>query len=294
MAHFYLRSIFVVFGIVFFVPVQAYASLFSWTPANSDIVVNSNSLQLTVDGVQATARAFTAEINTAGDNATVFGPWPTQIAANTAGFGIDVRGLGSEQLGLIADSSAGVPVNGSDFFSGGLSPGFSSGYGNDTVGNPAPPAFHFALFSFDQPVDLPGVIIDDVTNQDRDVWMGTGVTAPDFTAGFLSGIAGFTIVNSPDDPSSDGLYTHSLPSVATGISYFLVGAPTPGANLGPILGTDNDSVTASNFFIDSFDGTLSATDPDPDPNVPVPATLALLSLGFVGIGCKRRKPIRAV
>ena len=125
----------------------SFAATFSWTPGNTDIVTNNDSLQLTVVGITATAQAFTAEINTAGTDANVIGPWPTQTGgANSAGLGIDVRGLGSEQLGLIADTSLIPAAGGSDFFSGGLSPGFTSGYGNDTVGNPAPPAFHFALF----------------------------------------------------------------------------------------------------------------------------------------------------
>ena len=192
--------------------------------------------------------------------------------------GVDVRGLGSEQLGLIADNSAGIPANGSDYFSGGLSPGFSSGYGNDTVANPAPPAFHFALFSFDQPVDIPGVTVDDVTNQDRDIWMGTSTTAPDFSSGFLTGIAGFNIVNSPDD-AGDGLYTHTLPAVATGISYFLVGAPPQGENLGPITGTG--AFSGSNIFIDSFNGTTT---------VPIPAAVWLFSSGLLGLlAVSRRK-----
>jgi hypothetical protein len=273
-----------IFSLSYFVSFPASALLFSWTPGNPDIIVNPDSLELTVDGLTVTAQAFTAEINTAGDDAVVLGPWPTQTGANAAGLGVDVRGLGSEQLGLIADPSILADANGSDFFSGGLSPGFSSGYGNDTVVNPAVPAFHFALFTFSQPVDIPGVTVDDVTNQDRDIWMGTGITAPDFTGGFLSGIASFDIFNSPDDPASDGLYTHSLPSVATGISYFLVGAPPQGANLGPINGTG--SFSGSNFFIDSFDGTPSETGPAP---VPEPATIILLAAGLLGMGTLRHK-----
>lgn len=256
----------------------SFAATFSWTPSNTDIVVNANSLQLTVEGITVTAQAYTAEINTTGDDAVVLGPWPTQSGANNPGMGVDVRGLGSEQLGLIADNSAGIPANGSDYFSGGLSPGFSSGYGNDTVANPAPPAFHFALFSFDQPVDIPGVTVDDVTNQDRDIWMGTSTTAPDFSSGFLTGIAGFNIVNSPDD-AGDGLYTHTLPAVATGISYFLVGAPPQGENLGPITGTG--AFSGSNIFIDSFNGTTT---------VPIPAAVWLFSSGLLGLlAVSRRK-----
>lgn len=272
-----IRLIFSISAITFLCMPPSFATTFSWTPSNTDIVVNVNSLQLTVDGITVTAQAYTAEINAAGDDAVVLGPWPTQSGANNPGVGIDVRGLGSEQLGLIADSSVGIPANGTDYFSGGLSPGFSSGYGNDTVADPAPPAFHFALFSFDQAVDIPGVTVDDVTNQDRDIWMGASTIAPDFSSGFLTGIAGFDIVNSPDD-AGDGLFTHSLPAVATGVSYFLVGAPPQGEDLGPISGTG--SFSGSNIFIDSFNGTTT---------VPIPAAAWLFVSGLLGlIGISRR------
>ncbi len=180
--------------------------------------------------------------------------------------------MDSEQLGLLADDSIpGIDANGSDFRSGGLAPGFSSGYGRDTVPNPAVPAFHFALFSFDQPVDIPGVTIDDVSNFDRNIWMATGTTAPDFSGGFLSGLAAFDVVNSADD-SGDGLYTHGLGAAA--VSYLLVGAP-PENDLGPLV------AGGSQFYIDSFGA--SAT-------VPVPPAVWLFGSGLLGmVGVARRK-----
>ena len=35
----------------------SFAATFSWTPSNTDIVVNANSLQLTVEGITVTAQA---------------------------------------------------------------------------------------------------------------------------------------------------------------------------------------------------------------------------------------------
>jgi len=266
-----------IIAIALLVAPPSFAATFSWTPGNTGIVTNTDSLQLTVGGITATVQAFTAEINTAGTDANVIGPWPTQVGINNAGLGIDVRGLGSEQLGLIADTSLIPAAGGSDFFSGGLSPGFSSGYGKNTVGNPAPPAFHFALFSFDKPVDIPGVTVDDVTNQPRAVWMATGTTVPDFTGGFFSGLAGFNIFNSPDD-TADGLFTHNLG--ATGISYLFVGAPPANADLGPLAALPFGQ--GSNFFIDSFDATV----------VPVPAAVWLFGSGLLGlVGVARRKKV---
>lgn len=246
----------------------SFAATFSWTPDNTDIVVNPNSLELTVSGITATVQAFTAEINIAVTDANVIGPWPSQGDSFDPGFGVDVRGLGSEQLGLLADNTLpGIPANGSDYFSGGAAPGFASFYSSPID---APSAFHFALFSFDQPVDVPGVTVDDVSNFERDIWMATGITAPDFTSGFLSGIMGFSTVNSADD-LGDGPFTHNLG--ATGISYLLVGAP-PEVNLGSL------AAGSSQFYIDSFDATM----------VPVPAAAWLFGSGILGLlGVARRK-----
>lgn len=234
----------------------SFAATFSWTPGNTNIVVNTDLLELTVSGITATVQAYTAEINTAGTDAIVIGPWTTKVissSGSTPGFSVDVRGLGSEQLGLIADPSLISAASGSDYFPGGLSPGFSSRYSTPAT---APSAFHFVLFSFDQPVDIPGVTVDDVSNFDRNVWMATGTTAPDFNSGFLSGLTGFTIVNSTDD-AGDGPFTHNLG--ATGISYLLAGAP-PLTDLGPL------TAGSSQFYIDSFDATALDSDIDGIPD----------------------------
>ncbi len=61
---------------IFLTP-NAFAATFSWTPGNTDIVVNTDTLELTVDGITATARAFTAETNDTNTEADVVGPWPT-------------------------------------------------------------------------------------------------------------------------------------------------------------------------------------------------------------------------
>lgn len=238
----------------------SFAVEFSWTPGNPAIVVNADSLALTVDGITATVQAFTAEINVTGNDAGVLGPWPTQVGSFNPGFGIDVRGLGSEQLGLLAAPLPGIPANGSDFFSGGAAPGFASFYSSPAS---APSAFHFARFSFDQPVNISGVRVDDVSNFERDIWMATGTTVPDFTSGFLAALAGFDIVNSPDD-LGDGPFTHSLG--ATGISELFVGAP-PDIDLGPL------TAGSSQFYIDSFDATV----------VPVPAAVWLFGSALIGL-----------
>lgn len=94
--------------------------------------------------------------------------------------------------------------------------------------------------------------------------MATGTTAPNFAGGFLSGLAGFDILNSADD-FGDGPFTHNLG--ATGISYLLVGAP-PEASLGSL------TAGSSQFYIDSFDATV----------VPIPPAVWLFgsALGLLG------------
>lgn len=264
-----------IIAIALLVAPPSFAATFSWTPGNTGIVTNTDLLQLTVGGITATVQAFTAEKDATLTDAIVVGPWPTQVGANNPGFGVDVRGLG-EQLGLIADDSLIPTARGTDIFSGGLSPGFSSGYGNDTVPNPAHPALHFALFSFDQPVNIPAVTVDDVVNSPRAVWLATGTSAPDFSGGFLAGLASFNVLNSADDPASDGLFTHSLG--ATGVTQLLVGAPPRDMDLGPLTALPFGQ--GSNFFIDSFDATI----------VPVPAAVWLFGSGLLGlIGMARRK-----
>lgn len=143
---------------------ESHAATFSWSPANSSIVKNASSLQQTVNGVTVTAQGYTAEVS--GSDASVFGPFPTGTAANgRPAFGVDVRGLGAEQLGLIAQPLTGIAVSGSDWGGGGVQPGFDSfpyrsGHGSVVK-------FDFAAFSFDGLVDIPSVTVDDTSNFGR-------------------------------------------------------------------------------------------------------------------------------
>lgn len=263
---------------ILFISPSSHASSFSWTPGNTDIVINPDSLQLTVDGITATVQAFTAEINDTNTEATVIGPWPTSPGlGNFSVFGVDVLNLGvasGQQLGLLAQPGVGVPANGSDFFAGGLASGFKTNYSTPVD---APNAFHFAMFSFDQLVDIPGVTVDDVSNFDRNIWMATGMSAPNFDSGFLSGIADFDVTNSEDD-SGDGLFTHNLGAI--GIRHLLVGAP-PIVNFGPL------SAGNSQFLIDSFDGTLS-TSPSAIPLPPAVLLFGTALIGLVGFSKQRK------
>jgi hypothetical protein len=254
------------------VSTEAFAAAFSWTPTTSGIVSNEFSLVQTVDGVTVTAQGFVAEIT--GPDATVYGPFPTKTGNSVprpqAGFGIDLRGLGGEQLGLIANSFDGVTLNGSDWGSAVVAPGFNSFYWSPID---APDKFDFAIFAFDEPVDIGSVIVDDTSNFDRDIWMATGTNAPDFSAGFLSGISAFTVVNSADD-AGDGMFTHPLG--AEGISYLLVGAP-PVVALGPL------DAGNSQFYIDSFSAVAAEQPIEPPNPVPSPGTLPLLLMGLAAL-----------
>jgi hypothetical protein len=67
------------------------------------------------------------------------------------------------------------------------------------VGATPRPSFEFTLFSFNAPVDVNAVTVDDVSNFGRSIWVASGTTAPELSKDFLSAFQGFTISNLFDD-----------------------------------------------------------------------------------------------
>lgn len=272
----------------------ALSAEFTWLPDTPGIVVNETSLSQTVDGITVTASGYVAELGFEADNpggatdATVVGPFPTSSAdASIVPFGIDIRGLGSEQLGLNVDPEPGADAAGSDSGGGGAQPGFDSGpyrsigeFGNRFE------KFDFALFEFSTAVDIGSVVVDDTSNFPRDAWFAYGTEAPDFTGGFLASLEDFSVLNSSDD-ATDGLFEHVLN--LTNISYLMVGAP-PSDPIGELV------AGGSQFYIDSFSATVSDTSGGgggggggTDPNViPVGPTLPLLASAFALLAIPRR------
>ena len=109
------------------------------------------------------------------------------------------------------------------------------------------------------------------------LYSATGTSTSNFDSGFLSGITDFDVTNSEND-SGDGLFTHNLGAI--GIRHLLVGTP-PIVDFGPL------SAGSSQFLIDSFDGTLSAS-PSAIPLPPAVLLFGIALIGLVGFS-KRRK-----
>lgn len=122
-------------------------------------------------------------------------------------------------------------------------------------------------------MNLSQVIVDDVSNYGRSIWVAGGNTAPDFSGDFLSAFSGYTFINSEDD-ATDGFFTHNIGPL-NNASYIAIGTPPRIGDLGPILDGSTDQ-----FYIEGLNVT----------QVPVPAAVWLFGSGLLGlIGIARRK-----
>jgi len=256
--------------------------LMSWLPSAQAVVVNfqtvpltvnSNSIEFSVDGISATATAYHTEFpdGTTATNIT-YGPFGTQNNAisccNFPWFG-RVTSVNTGEvlngLGMYANQALGQTDD--DAGGGLIQPGFDNG---PTSGMES---MQFALFEFAAPVNLSQVIVDDVSNFGRSIWVAGGNTAPDFSGDFLSAFSGYTFINSEDD-ATDGFFTHNIGPL-NNVSYIAIGTPPRIGDLGPILDGGNDQ-----FYIEGLNIT----------QVPVPAAVWLFGSGLLGlIGIARRK-----
>ncbi len=162
-----------------------------------------------------------------------------------------------------------------------------------------PRKFDFALFTFEAPVDVKGLGVDDAAKLGRDLFAAAGSAALDFSDGFLSGIAGFEVFKGDDD-AGDGPFDYALSF--EGVQSVPIGAPPRTDDpLGGILPSSfNDG-----FFITGLDFAMASVpepqtpdtgrgagagggDPIPAP-IPVPASLPLLAAGLRGIALLRRR-----
>src|SRR5262245_31035382 len=122
-ANFALRF-FCVAGCLFGIS-SSHAATVTWSPATTGILIEPKAVRQTTSGITVRARAYTVEYTSS--SIKVYGPYPTGSGAGGLKiFGVDVRRLGSEQLGLISQPLSGIAVAGSDFGAGGVSPGFDS------------------------------------------------------------------------------------------------------------------------------------------------------------------------
>jgi hypothetical protein len=242
------------------------------------MTIGTRDLSFSFDGINASVSGYHVEYDatsSAVDKTTIYGPFSTSIFFTGGGssypsFGrVLDSGSGLPKTGLSLTSYENLGQTGDDWGSVGA-PGFD----NTDGGSPASstlPSFQFALFVFDTPVDISQVIVDDVSNFNRDIWVAAGDTAPDLSGGFLDAFSGYTIINSSDD-ATDGFFTHSFASIQD-ISYLAIGAPPRDeiGNLGLVTSVNH----STQFYIQGL--TINA--------VPIPAAAWLFGSGLFGLVC---------
>lgn len=272
------------FGLVLAITLSALsapATALNFDFLNLPITVNANSVSFTTGGITATVSGFHVEFDSG--TSTIYGPFSTDTAFTGSGDNVPYFGrptnttTGNASFGLNLVALQDLGQTDRDAFNP-VQPGF------DNAANPlnALPSIQFALFSFDTPVDITEIIVDDVSNFDRNIWAAGGATAPNLSGDLSSAFSGYTLVNSSDD-SSLGPFTHTLASPMQNISYLAVGTPTT-SSVGSFAGiTSADGVQ---FYINSLTATPSA--------VPVPAALPLLASAIGGLGiimgwCRKRQ-----
>jgi hypothetical protein len=230
----------------FWLSVQpADAATVTWSPTTTGILVEPKALRQTKSGVTVRARAYTVEYTSR--SLEIFGPYPTGSGAGGLKiFGVDVRRLGSEQLGLIAQPLTGIAVAGSDFGAGGSSPGFDSfAY---RVGDRSVKKLDMAVFEFSTAVRIVSVTVARVANFDRDVWVAACRSKPDLANGVGAALAVCTVKNK-NDSGGGGAFTHQVG--IDGVRYLFVGA-RPITSLGKIT---PGAPGRGQFFIDSINFT---------------------------------------
>jgi hypothetical protein len=115
-------------------PAQAELFQFLWSPT-ARIQVSPTALFQTRAQVTVAARGYAVQFTP--HSSEVFGPFPTSKGGGGLRvFGVDLRELGSEQLGLLSQPLPGIRVAGTDLYPGGVSPGFENDryhWGDTTV-----------------------------------------------------------------------------------------------------------------------------------------------------------------
>ncbi len=242
------------------------------------LTINSNSLAFSQGSISATITAYQTEFadSSSTSNNTTYGPFGTGTAYASASFIFPVFGR-TTLIGTGVDSGLGMYSNEDlgqtedDETGSTLEPGFDNIVSGGSVLEEKE-NFQFALFAFDAPVNLSQVIVDDVSNFGRSIWVAGGNTAPDFSGDFLSAFSGFTFINS-EDAATDGFFTHNIGPL-NNVSYIAIGAPPSIGDLGPIL-----QGGGAQFYIEELNVTP----------VPIPAAVWLFGSALGILGWRRRK-----
>lgn len=248
------------------------------------LTVGANSISITTDGVTATVQGYHVEFS--NGTSTIYGPFTTGTVNGHQVFGTNTSGVGNPGLGLLTAENQGQ--SDPDAFPGVIQPGFDNLADSPFVPPDVLPSIQFALFSFSDPLDVSQVIVDDVSNFDRDIWVAGGSSAPNLSLDLLNAFSGFTIINSADD-ASDGVFVHAFAPLSD-ITFLAVGTALPQTvgDLGPFAA--GQPTGGSQFYINAVsfeisqngdgDGNGDGGDGNGGTPVPQPATGSLLGLGL--------------
>ncbi len=256
------------------------------------MTLGTDSLSFDANGISVTARGYHAEYNSGTDAMTVYGPFTTSEVASTPSFSYPAFGrvtqLGPPDTiisGLMLYTLQDLGQSDNDSFQAGFQPGFDNALcGSSTTApgctGPVFPSIQFALFSFDTPVNVLQVIVDDVSNFGRAIWTAGGATAPDLSQDFRTAFGGFDFRSSVDD-AGDGPFTHTFAPLQS-IQYLAVGTPFDASLVD--AGADLGGVPRGESLIQFYLEGLNITP------VPVPAAVWLFGSGLLSlIGIARRK-----
>ena len=188
---------------------------------NGSMTVGPNFLSQTQNGVKVTATAYVAQFG--GGGSVIHGPFPTGNEIFHYQWRPNVNTLFSTGINLFSQSISPIFVSGNDFPAGSKNTGIDNF--NDLGDNS--PEVEFIVFEFDQPVNVTSVIVDDVGNLNRGIWVAGGNIPPSFGGQLTNAFPGYTIINSPDQ-ASDGILVHNF-SQLNFVTYLVVGAAFPSA-----------------------------------------------------------------
>jgi hypothetical protein len=280
-----------------------FVSFITATSANAFVVdlqtipmtIGSDSLSFETNGISVTARGYHAEFNSGADAMPVYGPFTTSEISSTPSFSYPAFGR-TTQLGgfstpdtiisgLMLYTLQDLGQSDNDSFQGGFQPGFDNALcGASTTATGCTgtvyPSIQFALFSFDAPVNVSQVIVDDVSNFGRAIWAAGGSTAPDLSQDFRTAFATFDFRSSNDD-AGDGFFTHTFTPLQS-IQYLAVGTPFDASlvDASADLGDVPRGESRIEFYLEGLNITP----------VPVPAAVWLFGSGLLAlIGISRRK-----
>ncbi|MEZ5594111.1 MAG: hypothetical protein R3F53_26800 [Gammaproteobacteria bacterium] len=244
--NYYIRRLnnqYIFFASLLLVSVSDSTSALMFDFLTQPLTIEPTSISITTAGVTATAAAYHVEFE--NGTSTIYGPFTTGYVGARQVFGTETRGASNPGLGLVTAQQLGQRET--DIPSGGLQPGLDNFPSTSTN---YLPSIQFVLFSFNSPVDISQVIVDDTSNFDRDSWVAGGISAPNFSLDLVQAFDHFNVINSKDN-ESDGIFIHTFNSLI-GIKFLAVGTALP-STVGDVgLFAQGFPTGASHFYINAL------------------------------------------